>query len=622
MRSGSSIKSPGFTATVILMLALGTGASVAIFGFVDAALVRPLPYPNPSRLVHVTGTTAQIPRANLSYPDYLDWKRLNTVFSSMDVVQGMGFLIATPEGVQPVTGARVSDGFFRTLGIAPALGRDFQPGEDLAGAPRTVILTHSAWVARFGGRPEVIGQSVTLNGLAHTIVGVLPQDFQFAPRGRAELWTTLHAAGSCDLRRSCHDLTGIGRLRDGITADMALADMTGIARQLEKDYPDSNRDQGASVLPLSEVIVGDLRPLLLMLLTGAALLLVIACVNAASLLLVRGESRKRELAVRRALGASQGRLISQFVAEASVLVVAGGALGLLVAGWAMQLLVQLIPADLIAFMPFLRGLGLNGRAVAATAVISLFAAAIFSLAPALRSTPSQMAAGLAVGGRGSAGNTWHRLGFKLVVLELATAAVLLVGAGLLGRSLYQLLHVDIGFHADHLAMIDIAAPPATYPNDERRAALGREVVARIGGLPGVISVGLTSARPVSANGNTDWLRFVGRPYHGEHNEVNQRDVSAGYFSTLQATLRRGRYFTEADDRSAARVAVINQTLAAKYFPARIRSARGSATPIYRPIRSRKSSAWSTTSAKARSTPRSGRRSTTRSTRAPTGISRW
>ena len=559
-------KNPGFTATVILMLALGTGASVAIFGFVDAALVRPLPYPDPTRLVHVTETTAQIPRANLSYPDYLDWKRLNTVFSSMDVFQGTGFMLGTPEGSQPVPGARVSDGFFRTLGVAPALGRDFQPGEDLAGGPRTVILTHSAWVARFGGRPDVIGKSITLNGLAHTIVGVLPQDFQFAPRGRAELWTPLHAAGSCDLRRSCHGLRGIGRLRDGITVDVALADMTRIARQLEKDYPDSNRDQGASVVPLSEVIVGDLRPVLLMLLAGAGLLLVIACVNAASLLLVRGESRKRELAVRRALGASGGRLLSQFVAEASVLVVAGGALGLVVAGWAMQLLVRLIPADLIAYMPFLGGLGINGRAVAAAAMISLFAGAIFSLAPALRSGPAQMASGLAVGGRGSAGNTWHRLGFKLVVLELATAVVLLVGAGLLGRSLYQLLHVDIGFQPDHLAMIDVAAPSARYPNDERLAVLGREVVARISGLPGVTSVGLTSARPVSANGNTDWIRFVGRPYHGEHNEVNQRDVSAGYFSTLQATLLRGRYFTETDDRSAPRVAVINQTLAAQYFP--------------------------------------------------------
>jgi predicted permease len=560
------VKNPGFTSTAILMLALGVGASVAIFGFVDAALIKPLPYPNPSRLVHVTERTAQIPRANLSYPDYLDWKRLNTVFSSMDVFQGVGYMLNTPKGAQPVPGARVSDGFFRTLGIAPALGRDFQPGEDLPGGPRTVILSHAAWQTRFGGKPDVIGQSITLNGVAHTIVGVLPQDFQFAPRGRAELWTPLHPAGSCDLRRSCHGLRGIGRLRDGVSVQTALADMTAIAQQLEKDYPGSNRDQGASVLPLSEIIVGDLRPILMVLLAGAGLLLVIACVNVASLLLVRGESRRRELAVRRALGASQARLISQFVTEGSVLVAGGGALGLMVAAWVMQLLTRLIPADMLANMPYLRGLGLNGRTVAAAGVISLFAATLFSLTPALRSSPSQMAEGMATGSRGSAGNTWQRLGFKLVILELATAVVLLVGAGLLGRSLYQLLRVDLGFEADHLAMVDVAAPAARYTNDEQTVALGRQVVSRVASLPGVISVGLTSTRPVSFNGNTDWIRFVGRPYHGEHNEVNLRDVSAGYFATLRATLLRGRDFTEADDASARRVVVINHALAARYFP--------------------------------------------------------
>jgi macrolide transport system ATP-binding/permease protein len=559
-------KNPGFTCTAIVMLALGTGASVAIFGFVDAALITPLPYWNPSRLVHVTERTAQIPRANLSYPDYLDWKRLNTVFRSLDVYSGRGYMLNTPLGAQLVPGARVSDGFFRTLGVTPMLGRDFQPGEDLPGAPRTVILGHAAWQTRFGANPDIVGQTITLSGMPHTIVGVLPTDFQFAPRGRAEFWTTLHAAGSCDTRRSCHNLEGIGRLEDGVSVQAALSAMSSIAQQLEKQYPDSNRDQGASVLPLSDVIVGDLRPILLTLLGGASLLLVIACVNVTSLLLVRSESRKRELSVRSALGASPGRLISQFVTEGSLLVLAGGVLGLATAEWAMRLLTRLIPPDMMANMPYLRGLGLGARTVAAAAVISSVAAVVFSIAPTLRISPSRSSEGLAEGNRWSAGTTWHRLGFKLVVLELATAVVLLVGAGLLGKSLYQLLHVDLGFQPDRLATMTVVAPPFIYTNNEQRVAAAREVVHRVKRLPGVASVGITSVLPVNGNGNTDWIRFVGRPYHGEHNEVNQRDVSADYFTTLHTRLVRGRHFTEADDASAPRVAIINQALARHYFP--------------------------------------------------------
>jgi macrolide transport system ATP-binding/permease protein len=560
------VKSPGFTVTAVLMIGLGMGASVAIFGFVDAALIKPLPYLDADRLVNVTEATAQIPRANLSYPDYLDWKRLNSVFSSMDVHNGRGYMLRTASGTELVSGARVSDGFFRTLGVAPAIGRDFYAGEDLPEAPHTVILSHATWQKRFGARADVIGQSVTLNAIPHTIVGVLPQDFQFAPRGTAELWTTLHPSGSCDLRRSCHNLVGVGRLKDGVAIETARAEMQSIAKQLETQYPDSNRDQGASVVSLSDVIVGDYRPVLLVLLGGAGLLLLIACVNVASLLLVRSESRRRELAVRSALGASQGRLIRQFVTEGVVLVAIGSALGLANAHWAMQLLIRLVPADMMASMPFLQSVGLNVRVVTCAGAIALVATIVCSIAPTLRMSASAARAGMADGERGSAGNTWHRLGFKLVVLELATAMVLLVGAGLLGKSLYRLLHVDLGFEPAHLATLQIAVPRAGYASDEQVVALGKQIVGRIASLPGVESAGIASVLPVSFNGNTDWIRFVGRAYNGEHNEVNQRDVSPLYFKTLRASLVRGRYFTEADGASKPRVVIINQSLARHYFP--------------------------------------------------------
>ena len=559
-------KSPGFAATAILVLALGMSASVAIFAFVDAALIKPLPYANPDRLVDVTESAEMFPRANLSYPDYLDWKRLNTVFTSMDVYNDTGYLLRTADGTTPAPGVRVSDGFFGTLGIAPILGRDFYAGEDLPSAPHTVILSYSTWRNRFGGRKDVIGEAVTLSGIPHTIVGVLPSDFQFAPRGNAEFWTTLHADDHCSKSRGCHNFDGIGRLKDGITVAMALANMKTIAKQLEQQYPADNRGQGASVLPLSEVIVRDIRPIFLVLLAGAGLLLVIACVNVSSLLLVRSESRKREIAVRGALGASRGRLIRQFMTEGIVLVGAGCLLGLLAADGAMRILISLISTDMLAYMPYLIGIRLNLHVLAFAGTVCIFAAILFALPPVLRLPLTKLREGLTEGGRGYAGTLWRRFGANLVVVELAIAVVLLVAAGLLGKSFYRLLHVDIGFQSEHLATVGVQLPEVTYAKDPQIVAVAHQIVNRISSLPGVESVGLTTVLPVSFNGNTTWIRIVGQPYNGEHNEVNQREVNSALFTTLRAKLSRGRYFTEAEDKSKPLVVLINQALARKYFP--------------------------------------------------------
>jgi len=558
-------KNPGFAATAMVILALGICASVAIFAFVDSALIKPLPYQDPTRLVGVYESVGMIPRSNLSYPDYLDWKRLNHVFSSLEVWNGTGYMLSTPAGIQLVPAARVSDGFFRTLGVTPVLGRDFYTGEDLLEAPRTVMLSYPAWQKWYGGREDVVGQAVTLSDISYTIIGVLPREFHFAPRGRAEFWTTLHPSGSCDLRRSCHSLYGIGRLKDGVTVQAASAEMTAIAQELERLYPDSNRGQGAAVVALSEAIVGKIRPMLLVLLSGAGLLLLIACVNVASLLLARSESRKREIAVRCAMGASTARLICQFTTEGLVLAVIGSMLGLISAGWVMRLLVGLIPADMAAGMPFLQDLGINFRVAAFAGVISLLAALFFALIPTLRLSLSELRQGLTEGGRGSAGTMWRRFGSNLVVMELALAVVLLVGAGLLAKSFYRLLHVENGFQPDHLATLQVAVPQATYGKNDQAAALGRRMVSRIASLPGVESVGISSQLPLSGNGNTTWIRVVGRPYDGEHNEVNQRDVSSDYFTLLRARLLRGRYFTDAEDASKPSVVIINQAMERQYF---------------------------------------------------------
>jgi len=359
---------------------------------------------------------------------------------------------------------------------------------------------------------------------------------------------------------------GVARLKDGVSVEAALADTKLIAQQLEQQYPDSNRGQGASVVPLTEAMVGDIRPILLGLLGGAGLLLLIACVNVASLLVVRAEGRRREMAVRNALGASRWRLIRQFAVEGFLLTTASSVLGLITAEWAMRLLTRLIPENLLAYVPFLREPGLNTRVLGLACVIAVLAAGLFAITPALHVTFQELRDGLVEGARGSAGTAWRRVGSKLVAVELATAVVLLVGAALLGQSLYRLLHVYVGFQPDHLATFMLVAPDSSYGKQEQAVQLGRQVVSHISSLPGVESVGLASVLPVSFNGNTEWIRFVGRPYGGEHNEVNFRNVSSDYFTTLRAKLVRGRYFTNAEDASKPRVAIINEALARKYFP--------------------------------------------------------
>ncbi|MGB6689445.1 MAG: ABC transporter permease, partial [Terracidiphilus sp.] len=378
------LKNPGFAATAILVLALGIGASVAIFAFVDAALIKPLPYRQPSRLAALFESMTLGARYHISYADYVDWKRLNTVFTSVDIYQGTSLALTTPQGAQHVDGTKVSAGFFRTLGVKPTLGRDFAANEELPNGPRVVLLSHGAWQRRFGGRPDAVGKSLTLDGNAYTIIGVLPADFHFAPDEPSDFYTVARPEDPCTKQRGCHSFSGIARLKDGVAIGTAAANMTSIADQLARQFPDDDAHRGATVLPLTELIVGDLRPILFVLLGGAGLLLLITCVNDVNLLLVRSETRKREIAVRGAMGASLARLVRQLVTEGLVLVAAGTLLGLALAQLAMQLLLRLIPQTVLAGMPYLRGLGMNVRVIAFALTLALLASLIFSLIPALR----------------------------------------------------------------------------------------------------------------------------------------------------------------------------------------------------------------------------------------------
>ncbi len=535
-------RSMGFTLTAVLMLALGIGASVAIFAFVDAALIKPLPYQG-SDAAGGCGEIGErcLPRSNLSYQDYLDWKKMNKVFSALEVVRRIGL------SDEYADGRRTGAGRASERGILSSAGRDACAGAGLLRWRRPARRRRYSdpdvpnWQERFGGRKDIIGQTVRLDGAPNTIVGVLPASFQFAPRGKAEFWSTMHTLNNCEKRRSCHNLFGVARLKDGVTVQMALADMTSIAKQLEVQYPGSNRGQGASVMPLSEQIVGDIRPILLVLLGGAGLLLVIACVNVSSLLLVRSEARKREIAVRGCAGG---------IAVAAGATVHHGGAGAgdrrRCAGTAVRLWGD-AGADAAALEGHAVVYAVSARdwfELACGGVcggdLRCWRAALFALTPMLRLPLASVA-------RGPDG-WWEQLGGDVVAAVRSEPGGAGAGGcggvcwwerGLLGKSFYKLLHVELGFptgpsgdDAGGAAGDDVCEGSASGCGQQTDSGTDLESSWRA-------VCGLTSVLPVSGNGNTNWIRFVGKPYNGEHNEVNQREVSSDYFKTLQAKLVAG-----------------------------------------------------------------------------------
>jgi predicted permease len=556
-------KAPGFALTAILVVALGIAASVSIFAFINAALLKPLPYQAPSRLVAVFENTSSCPECSLSYPDYQDWSRGNSVFRSFDIWDDDAYLWRSPAGAVALRAGRVSGGFFQTLGVTPALGRLFTTADDTPAATRAVVLPYATWQRLFGGRVDILGQSITLDNNAYTVIGVLPRNFQFAPRA-AELWVTIHDLGTCEKNRACRSFYGLARLKDGVTVSAALANTNTIAAQLKKQYPQSNRGQGALVMSLSDSITGEIHPILLILLAGSALLLLIACVNIASLLLVRAESRRREMAVRGALGASRARLTRQLIIEAALLVAISVTFGLGAAWGGVQLLASIIPERVLRGMPFFQTISFDHRVFLFAAAVSLVALAVCTVAPMTRLSITDLRAGIANGMRSSS-DAWRRFGYNLVVVELTLAIVLLAAAGLLGKSFYRILHVDLNFNPAHLATLEIDANTG-YDTAARRLALSRSLIEAVSAVPGVQSAGIVSAHlPVTCNCYANSYRVLGRGWNGTQQLALTGTVSADYFATLRTGLLSGRFFTETDDTSHPAVAIINKMMAQQFF---------------------------------------------------------
>jgi putative ABC transport system permease protein len=452
------------------------------------------------------------------------------------------------------------------LGVAPILGRTFLPDEDRPQAERTVILSYGLWQRRFGADPNIVGQRLVLDGNGYTVLGVLPQSFQFAPMGKAQLWVPLRPTPNQLNMRFMHWLDVIARLKPGVSLAQAQAQMNTVGARIERDHPDSHTGAGLKLVPLHEQIVGSLGSLMLVLLGAVGFVLLIACANVANLLLLRAAERRQEIGMRLALGATRGRLVRQLLSESVLLALVGGALGLAMAAWGVKLLLATIPEAQLASMPYLQGLTLDSRVFYFTGTLSLLTGIVFGLTPAWQSTKLDLHNALKDGSRNAANSGRHRLHGLLVVTEIALALVLLVGAGLLIKSTRRLLDVKLGFRPERLLTMQLDLPPSRYAADDQARAFHQQLLPRIAALPGVIGVASVNWLPLQG-GPGDLLNVEGQPPPppSEVPKTITHVVSSDYFRTMGIALIKGRSFTDDDNQSAPKVVVINAALSRRLF---------------------------------------------------------
>jgi len=551
------IKNPAFAAIAILALALGIGANTAIFSAVDAVLLRPLPYPAAHELVIVweDASHQSFPRNTPAPANYFDWKAQNTVFTDMAATRFRSANLTGDGDPEMVIGRAATANLFSVMQVQPALGRGFSAEEDKSRA-KVVVLTDGLWQRRYGGDPGIIGRVIQMNGEPYTVIGVTPPSFHFPDRENAFFWPAgLNAEVN---NRGSHFLTVIARMKPGVTRERAQTEMQTIARRLQTEYPATNTKVGAVVVPLREQIAGDSRTALLVLLTAAGCVLLIACSNLANLLLAKSTGRLREIALRKALGAGQGRLVRQLVTESAVLALFGGALGIALGHAGTQLLEGLVPRGLPG-----SSLTVDARVLTFGLVTTAVTILLFGLIPALKSTRVDLNDALKQGSRGGIGGRSRWLRNALVVSEVALAMMLLVGAGLMIQTLHNMRGAGVGFRADHLLTLRVALPPAKYPDQQKRAAFYENVLERVRALPGVRSAAFAGNLPFSTIGNTTSYTIEGRPDPppGNAQDTLYRPVTRDYFATIGATLKEGRAFSAGDRATTPLVTVINEHMA-------------------------------------------------------------
>jgi len=558
------VQHPGFTAVAVLTLGLGIGANTAIFSVVNTVLLKPLSYVNSDRIVLALENNLGKGWSSfaVSPANFLDWQKQNHVFDPLVAFLGSGFVLTGQGEPEMLSGMLATDGFFRLTGVEPALGRAFRAEEFETGKNRVVILGHALWQRRFEASPQVLGKSVTFSGESYTVIGVMPKGFRI-PQG-ADLLAPMTLTPDMLSHRGSHYLVTMGRLKPGVTVQQAQAEMSGLATALAKQYPDTNSGWNARVVPLYEEMVGEVRPALLSLFAAVGFVLLIACGNITNLLLARGASRQKEIALRSALGAGRIRIVRQLLTESVLLSLAGGAVGLLVGAWGVELLRALQPANL----PRMQELSINSTVLMFTFGLSLVTGLIFGSAPALLISRSRLSETLKEGGRGSGSGGRHRLRGALVIAQVALSLVLLVGAGLQIRSFLYLMEVDPGFDSKNVLTMGVSLPDTKYSDGGKRTVFIQQAVENLKALPGVKSAAVVSTVPLGDGDLIYSLVVEGRPPapQGQEASANWYSVSPDYFQTMRIPLVKGRLFTEHDDSAAQRVAVINESLARRIFP--------------------------------------------------------
>jgi len=568
-------KNPGFTLIAILTLALGIGMNTAIFGVVNAVLLRALPYPQAERIVVLWGKN-ELLKLNqtefpASYPDFMDWRERSRSFTQLAAMLPGSFNLSGGGGAERIGGAEVSADFFDVLGVGAAFGRAFDASEEQRGAEPVVVLSHSLWSRRFGADPQIIGRTVTLDSKRYRVVGVMRAGFAF-PHGtdlptlfgfpdRVELWTPLIPQDYLRNQRGNRGMVVLARLKPGVTQAQAQSEMSAIAGHLETQYPGTNRGFGIQVTPLYEQIVGAIRPALLTLFAAVWLVLLIACANVANLLLSRATTRRKELAIRSALGAGRLRIARQMLTESLLLAGLGGAAGWLLAHWATSVLLRLSSDRL----PRADEVGMDYRALAFTALLSLLTGVVFGAVPARQAAGLNLNETLKASGQNTA-RGGQRTRSMLVVAEVALTLVLTVGAGLLVRSFLRLQQVDIGFNPQNLLTAQINLPLEQYRDGSQWASFFNRLIERVEALPGVQSAAVTQYLPVSGVEGSVGFQIEGRPSEQDQwPSAGIRRVSHGYFRTLGIPLTRGRDFTGQDEQEH-RAIIINDAMARRFWP--------------------------------------------------------
>ncbi len=558
-------KAPGVTAIAVLTMALGIGINTAVFSLNKVLLLQPLPYPEPQRIVQLWENN--LPKgwdqSSVSAPNFADWKAQSNSFDSLALYDRDSFALTGNGEPERVEGMIGTVNLLDILGVKPALGRTFLPGEDRPGAERVAIISHGLYERRFAASPEVIGRKIELNGASYTVVGVMPRGFNFLYTP-AEIWTTLDIDPAAQERDS-HGYLALGRLRKGVSFAQARSEFSLIAHRLEKQYPDSNTGWGVQLnTAWEEVFDRDTPTALLTIQLAVLFVLLIGCANVANLLLARAASREREISIRRALGAGRWRLIRQILTESVVLSLCGGVAGILVAVWGVEVLKAIAPKT----VPRIDEVGVDATALLFMLGLSVACGLVFGLAPALQRRRSDLMVALRESGRGGSGHARHRMLKSLVVSEVALAVILLAAAGLMIRSVQSMFSVDPGFETSHLVSARIALPESRYPEQAQRSAFYRQALEQIRSIPDVQTASVVSTIPLGGSNSWTEIHIEGRPVPapGEENSIGYLIVGTDYFKTLGVRLMSGRDFTGQDAGEGAPVAMINETMARRYWP--------------------------------------------------------